>query len=155
MINKLGLSWAKLSSRLACCQNLIPTSFFSFEVVFLWGRLPVNLFSCKVVFLWGPHPVRSSSCEVVFLWGRLPVRLSSCEVVFLWGCLPLRLSSYKVVFLWGCLRVFWNYRWPNETLAELIWDKKGEWHTLQCTAIIKYQPYAHVLLMFWTWLGKL
>ena len=110
---KLGLSCAKLSSRLASYENCevifllvrLPVRLSSSEVVFLWGHLPIRSFSCVVIFLWGRLPVKSSSCEAVFLGDCLPVRSYSCEVVFLCGGLPLRSSSCEVVFLWGRLPV--------------------------------------------------
>ena len=108
-INKLGLSWDKLSKDVLAGQGRLPMSLFSYEVVFPWGGLPKSLSSCEVVFLRGCLPRRSSFYEVVFLWGRLPMRSSSYEassheVVFPWGRLPMRLSSYDILVWPGLIR---------------------------------------------------
>ena len=81
-LNKLGLSWAKLSKRLASQAS--------------WCLLPVRPSSCLFVV--------SSSCKVKFLWYIFPVRLSSWMFVFLWVQIHVMSFSHEFVFLWV---LFW------------------------------------------------
>ena len=67
MLNKLGLSWAKLSTKLASYANCghLPLKLSSIEVVFHQGCLPLRLSLNEVI------PLMSSTVEVVgtFLGG--------------------------------------------------------------------------------------
>ena len=85
----------------------------------LWFQDTQNIFVFpEQIFLRSPKDPLSLK-KWIFKLLRLPCWWYSKLRGVLTG--PLKNISEKTNMFW----VSWNYRWPNETLAELIWDKNG------------------------------